>query len=95
MARYIRIFGLLGALLAVWAYLLLQKGSQNIMIRWAPAIAILLYGIYAAYTIIHGVLTFNNCEKAYDDLKKEIAEAETFLISKGITFSDKYVPMSK
>jgi hypothetical protein len=44
--------------------------------------------------ILYGVLTFNDCKKEYFELKRDIEEAESFLLKNGIQFSPSYQPIS-
>ncbi|ETN68348.1 Dolichol-phosphate mannosyltransferase subunit 3 [Necator americanus] len=45
------------------------------VVLYAPIYAVLLLGIYAMASVVHGVLTFNDCQAAREELVKEIKEA--------------------
>ncbi|CAO1430337.1 unnamed protein product [Diamesa serratosioi] len=57
-------------------------------IQILPLILIVLLGIYAVTTVLYRTLTFNNCDEAAKELKKEIVEARTHLKAKGFVFSE-------
>lgn len=42
----------------------------------APLLSIAALGLYAAYLVIYGVLTFNDCYEAREELIRDIAEAK-------------------
>ncbi|KAI1732379.1 dolichol-phosphate mannosyltransferase subunit 3 (DPM3) domain-containing protein [Ditylenchus destructor] len=45
----------------------------------APLVVIAMLGIYAAGSVIYGVLTFNDCSEARQELIEEIAQAKADL----------------
>ncbi|RCN50233.1 Dolichol-phosphate mannosyltransferase subunit 3 [Ancylostoma caninum] len=45
------------------------------IVLYAPVYAVLLLGVYAVVSVVHGVLTFNDCPAAKDELLQEIKEA--------------------
>lgn len=51
---------------------------------WSPLIFILAFGIVSVLIILYRVATFNDCEDAADELKKQIVEARADLRSKGM-----------
>ncbi|CAL2040634.1 hypothetical protein CAEBREN_04437 [Caenorhabditis brenneri] len=54
------------------------------LVNYAPIIAVILLGLYAAATVIHGVCTFNDCANAKAELLAEIQEARKELKQKKI-----------
>lgn len=48
-------------------------------ILYLPVYAIFLLGIYAICNVLYGVVTFNDCAEAREELKKEIADAKADL----------------
>uniref|UniRef100_A0A1I7YHQ2 Dolichol-phosphate mannose synthase subunit 3 n=2 Tax=Steinernema glaseri TaxID=37863 RepID=A0A1I7YHQ2_9BILA len=57
---------------------------DNVLIAYAPIIAIVLLGIYAVLSVLHGVATFNDCEYAKVSLQEEIKEARIDLAMKNL-----------
>ncbi|CAI4223804.1 unnamed protein product [Auanema sp. JU1783] len=54
------------------------------VLQFLPVYAVLLLGVYAAGSVIHGVATFNDCVAARNELVVEIKEARDELIKKKI-----------
>ncbi|KAK9746318.1 Dolichol-phosphate mannosyltransferase subunit 3 (DPM3) [Popillia japonica] len=82
------------ALFSVW-YLLISKkvarhfvSENETLIFYSPIIAVLLFGIYAATVVLYRVFTFNDCEEAAKELRKEIEEAREDLRTKGFVFKN-------
>uniref|UniRef100_A0A1I7YHV4 Dolichol-phosphate mannosyltransferase subunit 3 n=1 Tax=Steinernema glaseri TaxID=37863 RepID=A0A1I7YHV4_9BILA len=61
---------------------------DNVLIAYAPIIAIVLLGIYAVLSVLHGVATFNDCEYAKVSLQEEIKEARIDLAMKNLVKLD-------
>ncbi|XP_055904480.1 dolichol-phosphate mannosyltransferase subunit 3 [Eupeodes corollae] len=57
-------------------------------IQILPIILVILFGVYAATTVIYRTLTFNDCPEASKELHEEIEEARRDLIAKGFKFRD-------
>lgn len=101
MKRWLEVFSKLAAFLIVWAILLNFKniplnfltGYKTLplaqaFLLYAPLIYLFLFALYAAFNIIYGVLTFNDCEDAKKKLFVEIKEAREFMKKKGVIKED-------
>ena len=69
------------AFLALWQGAKLNvdestNATTTFIVNYAPIWGILLLGIYAATTIIHNVMTFNDCPGAAEELERQIKEAK-------------------
>ncbi|XP_061397587.1 dolichol-phosphate mannosyltransferase subunit 3 [Musca vetustissima] len=53
-----------------------------------PYVLVLMFGFYAAGTVLYRTFTFNDCPAAAAELQKEIEEARKDLIAKGFRFRD-------
>ncbi len=51
---------------------------------WWPVAVVAIFGIYCACVITYRVATFNDCEEAAVELKREIQEARADLKKRGI-----------
>ncbi|XP_037026153.1 dolichol-phosphate mannosyltransferase subunit 3 [Bradysia coprophila] len=58
-------------------------------IKLAPLIFIILFGAYAAFTVLYRVFTFNDCPEAAEELQRQIKEARDDLTSRGFRFIEK------
>ncbi|KAH7976242.1 hypothetical protein HPB52_010318 [Rhipicephalus sanguineus] len=67
--------------LAYWYY-----GGGTDSSPTLPLYACIVFGVYAASVVIYRVLTFNNCEAAAAELKKQIVEAREDLKKRGYKF---------
>ncbi|XP_037529702.1 dolichol-phosphate mannosyltransferase subunit 3 [Rhipicephalus sanguineus] len=77
----------LSIFMAVWAALLSQRlGAVETHVWLLPLYACIVFGVYAASVVIYRVLTFNNCEAAAAELKKQIVEAREDLKKRGYKF---------
>jgi Na+/H+-dicarboxylate symporter len=94
MKRYQKFLLLLISSVSLWIIAMKQYPSSSFL-PFLPLIVILLFGLYSATVILYGVLTFNDCKKEYFELKRDIEEAESFLLKNGIQFSPSYQPISK
>ncbi|CAJ0602715.1 unnamed protein product [Cylicocyclus nassatus] len=54
------------------------------LVLYAPIYAVLLLGVYALTSVVHGVMTFNDCRDAKEELVREIKEAREDLKKKKI-----------
>jgi len=78
--------------LGVWIALLtgqfgdIQENRQ--LVLFSPIIAVAMFGIYSILVIAYRVATFNDCEDAADELRKQIKEARLDLASKGFKFEE-------
>uniref|UniRef100_F1LH41 Dolichol-phosphate mannosyltransferase subunit 3 n=1 Tax=Ascaris suum TaxID=6253 RepID=F1LH41_ASCSU len=54
------------------------------IILYAPVYAVVMLGIYAVCSVLYGVATFNDCQLARDELKKEIEEARAELRKRNV-----------
>uniref|UniRef100_A0A1B0GBT4 Dolichol-phosphate mannosyltransferase subunit 3 n=1 Tax=Glossina morsitans morsitans TaxID=37546 RepID=A0A1B0GBT4_GLOMM len=52
-----------------------------------PYILIIMFGLYAAGTVLYRTFTLNDCPEAAKELQEQIREARKDLISKGFKFS--------
>lgn len=79
-------------ILALWASIVAHKIDNDFTKQYmhlivpAPIIFVLTFGLYAATVVLYRVFTFNNCEEAATELKKEIQEAKEDLKKKGYAF---------
>ncbi|KAJ6640236.1 Dolichol-phosphate mannosyltransferase subunit 3 [Pseudolycoriella hygida] len=55
-------------------------------VKVAPVILVLLFGVYAASTVLYRVFTFNDCPEAAEELQRQIKEAREDLMSRGFRF---------
>uniref|UniRef100_A0A915EKE1 Dolichol-phosphate mannosyltransferase subunit 3 n=1 Tax=Ditylenchus dipsaci TaxID=166011 RepID=A0A915EKE1_9BILA len=55
------------------------SGLWTQLLIGGPLLVVLTLGVYAASTVIYGVITFNDCTAAKQDLIKEISEAKADL----------------
>ncbi|XP_037582426.2 dolichol-phosphate mannosyltransferase subunit 3-like isoform X2 [Dermacentor silvarum] len=77
----------LSIFMAIWAALLSQRlGAAETHVWLLPVYACIVFGVYAASVVIYRVLTFNNCEAAAAELKKQIVEAREDLKKRGYKF---------
>ncbi|CAO4374187.1 unnamed protein product [Caenorhabditis nigoni] len=56
----------------------------HFLVYYAPFFAVFFLGIYAAFNVIYGVATFNDCAEAKVELLQEIKQAKAELKDKGI-----------
>uniref|UniRef100_A0A1I7TX76 Dolichol-phosphate mannosyltransferase subunit 3 n=1 Tax=Caenorhabditis tropicalis TaxID=1561998 RepID=A0A1I7TX76_9PELO len=61
----------------------LPECAHNI-VYYAPVFAVFILAIYAAFNVVYGVATFNDCAEARSDLLREIQEARGELKQKKI-----------
>ncbi|XP_076241673.1 dolichyl-phosphate mannosyltransferase subunit 3 [Calliopsis andreniformis] len=61
------------------------------VVLFLPVIALFLFGLYAAITVLYRVFTFNNCESAAIELQQQIKEARQDLQMKGVILRSKKV----
>mmetsp|Transcript_63485 Transcript_63485/g.200792 ORF Transcript_63485/g.200792 Transcript_63485/m.200792 type:complete len:91 (+) Transcript_63485:261-533(+) len=73
----------LGAWVGVLAADLTRE--QRFYAQLAPVIAILVFGVYSAATIVYNVATFPCCPEQGELLQKDIAEAKAYLKKHNIT----------
>ncbi len=52
--------------------------------QWWPVAVVAVFGIYCVCVIAYRVATFNDCEEAAAELKREIQEARADLKKRGI-----------
>lgn len=62
---------------------------DNLNFHQLPLVAIFLFGVYAAITIVLRVATFPSCPDAYEELQKQIIDSKKFYASKGLNLDDK------
>ncbi|GLV37033.1 Dolichyl-phosphate mannosyltransferase subunit 3 [Carabus blaptoides fortunei] len=78
--------------LAIWAAVVTNKIDSQFTRQYmhliipSPLIFIILFGLYAATVVLYRVFTFNNCEEAAVELKKEIIHAREDLKKNGYVF---------
>uniref|UniRef100_A0A1L8EI16 Dolichol-phosphate mannosyltransferase subunit 3 n=1 Tax=Haematobia irritans TaxID=7368 RepID=A0A1L8EI16_HAEIR len=53
-----------------------------------PYVLVIMFGVYAAGTVLLRTFTFNDCPGAAKELQDQIQEARGDLISKGFKFRD-------
>lgn len=53
-----------------------------------PIIFVGLFGIYSVFVILYRVATFNNCDEAEKELRRQTVEARKDLRSKGFVFKN-------
>lgn len=85
-----QVFAAYGAtFLAIWYYALNAKKewpneNLDLLIDFGPVWAILALGIYAASSVVIGVINFRDCPEAAVELNQEIIEAKAELKRRGI-----------
>ena len=84
--RYQIFLGYGALFLAVWFYALSNQSEneKSRMVEFAPVWAVLVLGVYAASSVVHGVLTFKDCPEAAKELEEQVAEAKTEMKNRGI-----------
>ena len=90
MLRYQLFLSYIATLVAIWFGLLSAKSSWNLsslqdaLIRFAPLVALLLFGLYMLVRLVYGVLTFEDHPHAASALEKEVFEARAEMKERGI-----------
>ncbi|KNB43037.1 dolichol-phosphate mannosyltransferase [Blastocystis sp. subtype 4] len=56
------------------------------VITWSPVISIVLFGIYAVYTIMSNVIRLKNYPEEAESLLKDVAEAKDGLRKRGYKY---------
>ena len=85
-----QVFAAYGAtFLAIWYYALNSKKEWpnvklDLLIDFGPLWAILVLGLYAASSVVVGVVNFRDCPEAAVELNQEIVEAKEELKRRGI-----------
>lgn len=75
------------ALLSVWSYALStnpEEPTLQLLVNYAPIWAILLLGVYAASSVLHGVANFRDCPEAAAEIEQQVAEARKELKRRAI-----------
>ncbi|XP_011302861.1 dolichol-phosphate mannosyltransferase subunit 3 [Fopius arisanus] len=57
-------------------------------ILYLPVLLLFIFALYAASVVLYRTFTFNNCEEAAKQLKRQIEEAQAELRIKGVLSSD-------
>ncbi len=79
-----------GLIASVWAAVLFGKLLPTLSrdhFPWVlatPVILVGMFGVYALAVLVYRVATFNDCEEAAKELRKEIEEAKRDLAKKGL-----------
>jgi len=79
-----------GLFLGIWTAAITGSIESSLIKEWRgfilplPAILLLVFGIYAAATVLYRVFTFNDCEGAAKELQRQIEEAKAELRIKGV-----------
>lgn len=88
LVRYQIFIGYGATFLAIWIdalkYVEEDAPVRSLLIRWAPLWAVLLLGIYALGSVLHGVVQTRDVPEAAEELEAEIAEARAEMKRKGI-----------
>jgi len=84
--RYQIFLGYGALFLAVWFYALSkqQDDARSLMVELAPVWAVLVLGVYAASSLVYGVLTFKDCPEAAKELEQQVSEAKAEMRKRGI-----------
>ena len=61
---------------------------ETILIRYLPIWAILLLGLYAASSVVYGVIIFKDTPDAAVELDRQITEAKQEMTKRGVILSD-------
>lgn len=70
------------AFLSVWSYCLIRKDefdlspTVSLMVTFAPALAVIVLGIFLLARLILGVLAYQDCPEAAREIDIQIAEAK-------------------
>jgi hypothetical protein len=83
-----------GAFMALWYAALQNKDAimeatgfpvaTDLAVQWAPLWGILGLGLYAAISIIYGLLTFEDYPEAAAELERQVEEARAEMKRRGI-----------
>mmetsp|Transcript_23454 Transcript_23454/g.55566 ORF Transcript_23454/g.55566 Transcript_23454/m.55566 type:complete len:116 (+) Transcript_23454:80-427(+) len=65
-----------------------QSIAGTILIRYLPIFAILLLGVYAASSVIYGVMIFKDTPEASTELDLQITEAKQEMTKRGVIITD-------
>lgn len=78
---------------AVWVKLLFYPWTLPVKTFLAlPVVLLATVALYAAFTVIKGVITFNRSQNALDDLMKELKMAQVALKRAGFDFDKFKIP---
>lgn len=66
----------------------LSSGQRSFALYYLPVMAVISFGIYAAYSVIYGATNIKDCAEAKRELHAEIEEASAELKKKGIIGND-------
>ena len=93
MSQLLQWFGFISVFMAVWTALVTKSVSIAIpdtcmnVLYYLPIYLLMSFACYSLAVVGYGVATFNNCEKAAEELKQEIQEAKKYLKRKGFKFT--------
>jgi cobalamin biosynthesis protein CobD/CbiB len=62
----------------------LGASERTFCLYYLPFLAIVLFGIYAVYTVISGAFSIDDCTEAQRELQREINETRKELKKRGI-----------
>ncbi|GBE61492.1 dolichol-phosphate mannosyltransferase subunit 3 [Babesia ovata] len=78
---------------AVWAHVFRQPRTLPVLrFLLAPIVAVAALGVYAAYSVILGVITFNRSHTATAELKEDLKMAVVGLRRLGFDFEKFGIP---
>uniref|UniRef100_A0A061RXF9 Dolichol-phosphate mannosyltransferase subunit 3 n=1 Tax=Tetraselmis sp. GSL018 TaxID=582737 RepID=A0A061RXF9_9CHLO len=56
-----------------------EDTAYRVAVLFAPLWGMLVFGLYCALSLLHGVLTFRSCPEEHESLLKDIAKAKAEL----------------
>lgn len=92
MGKAVRWFSFLFLFLGIWASLLFEvyplhlKGNAQLVLQFAPFLALVAFGVYSLLRILYNLAIFPTCPQALEEMRREMKEAEVDLKKKGFTF---------
>jgi len=89
MTKLMELLLFLGAFFTLWLALIFGlevSDATRIYIYLIPVFAVAAFGVFSLVILVYRVMTFNDCEEAAAELKKELEEAKKDLTSKGFKF---------
>ena len=70
---------------AIWSFALSAKpDGLSLIVDYAPVWAILMLGLYAVFSVLHGVANFRDCPDAAAEIEQQVVEARKELKRRGI-----------
>ena len=93
MTQLLQWLGCVSVFLAVWTAFVTKSIPMEVpdtcmeVIYYSPIYLLMAFACYSLTVVGYRTATFNDCQEAAEELKKEIKEARKDLKNKGFTFS--------